>query len=60
MDYHKSRKIENSKAFMPVHLQKLRACEHGVFYSMTHYYEQNGDLMRDPDMEFIVTDSGQV
>ena len=23
-------------------------------YSMTHYYEQNGDLMRDPDMELAI------
>ena len=22
-------------------------------YSIAHYWEQNGDLMRDPDMEFV-------
>lgn len=27
----------------------------GVQYSLCHYYEQNGDLMQDPEMCFVVT-----
>lgn len=26
-------------------------------YSLCHYYEQNGDLMQDPEMCFLVTDN---
>lgn len=26
-------------------------------YSLAHYYEQNGDLMHDPEMVFIVVDN---
>lgn len=29
----------------------------GITYSLCHYYEQNGDLMRDPEMVFIVVDN---
>jgi hypothetical protein len=29
----------------------------GSIYSLAHYYEQEGDAMRDPDMEFIVVDN---
>jgi len=48
------KKIDNTqKAFMPVVVELLRDCELGKIYSVTHYYEQNGDAMRDPDMEFI-------
>ena len=28
-------------------------------YSLCHYYEQNGDLMQDPEMCFMVTDQRQ-
>jgi len=26
-------------------------------YGLSHYYEQNGDLLRDPEMVFIVVDN---
>lgn len=29
----------------------------GKLYSLSHYYEQNGDLMRDPEMCFIMVDN---
>lgn len=29
----------------------------GKLYSLCHYYEQNGDLMQDPEMCFIVVDN---
>jgi hypothetical protein len=36
-------------AFMQVVVERLDART----YSVAHYYEQNGDLMRDPEMTFI-------
>ncbi len=46
--------IDNcNKAYMPVHIEKLYDDEKGAVYSLTHYYKQNGDMMRDPDMEFL-------
>ncbi|PWS33292.1 DUF6908 domain-containing protein [Pedobacter paludis] len=29
----------------------------GLFYSLCHYYEQQGDLMQDPEMCFLVVDN---
>jgi hypothetical protein len=40
-----------SNGFMPLCIEK-----HGKTVTITHYYEQNGDLIADPDMEF--TDLG--
>lgn len=49
-----SRKIDNTnETFMPVHVDFYNTCNIGDMFSVTHYFEQNGDLMRDPDMEFI-------
>ena len=49
-----SQVIDNAPgAFMAVHVERVAAKEPGPIFSVTHYYEQNGDLMRDPDMEFI-------
>lgn len=45
-----SRRIgEPGGAYMPVSVERLWKDK----YSVTHYYEMNGDLMRDPDMEFV-------
>jgi hypothetical protein len=30
----------------------------GPIFSLAHYYEQNGDLMRDPEMLFIQAEDG--
>ena len=40
-------------AFMAVHVERVAAKDPGPVFSVAHYYEQNGDLMRDPDMEFL-------
>jgi len=54
------RKIDNTKGtFMAVHIELIGECELGKIFSITHYYEQEGDLMRDPDMEFIKGGDGQ-
>lgn len=46
--------IDNTNGtFMPVVIERLYKDEMGTVYSVSHYYKQNGDLMRDPDMEFL-------
>ena len=41
-------KINNAPGFMAVCVEKIGP----GFLSVTHYFEQNGDLVPDPDMEF--------
>ena len=54
------KKIDNAEGtFMSVHIECLNKCSLGQIYSVAHYYEQNGDLMRDPDMEFIKGGDGE-
>lgn len=45
--------------YMPLSIEYLGHCDaHGhPVYGMMHYYIQNGDLMRDPDMTFSVNDA---
>ena len=38
-----------NKPFMPLAIER-----HGRFVSITHYYEQNGDLVPDPDFEMYI------
>ncbi len=54
------KKIDNSKgAFMAVHVEYLHEVKpYGSLFSVAHYYEQNGDAMRDPDMEFLRAHDG--
>ena len=54
------KKIDNTKgAFMTVHVEYITRCSLGPIYSIAHYYEQNGDLMRDPDIQFIKGGDGE-
>lgn len=51
-----------AEGFMPLVIERLEdniltPLGVGVTYSLCHYYEQNGDLMRDPEMVFIVVDN---
>jgi hypothetical protein len=47
-------KIEN-EGFMPLVIEWIGQGPNGSnFISVAHYYEQNGDLMRDPEMVFLV------
>jgi hypothetical protein len=51
-----------SEGFMPLSMERLEEnilTPAGVAttYSLCHYYKQNGDLMRDPEMVFIVVDN---
>ena len=47
-------KIENTKGYMPVSVEIIEDSENLVKVSVAHYYEQNGDLMADPEMCFAV------
>lgn len=44
---------KNPGSFMAVVVEKLYDLDSGVVYSVSHYYEQNGDLMSDPDITFL-------
>ena len=47
-------KIDNAKdSFMPVVLEEISDNGNYKIISMAHYYEQNGDLLVDPEMMFI-------
>lgn len=50
-------KIENTKSYMPVCVEVIEEVEGLVKVSIAHYYEQNGDLMADPEMCFAVISS---
>lgn len=55
-----SKKIDNTKGvFMTVHIECVGKCNLGRIYSVAHYYKQNGDLMRDTDMEFLKGGDGE-
>ena len=54
VDYNNPKKLSNSKSFMPVSIEQTGEVKQGKIYSVTHYYEQNGDLVTDPDMTFLV------
>ena len=48
-----NRVINNARgSFLAVHVEHIGECPHGPLFSVAHYYEQNGDLMKDPDMVF--------
>jgi hypothetical protein len=60
-DYDQARKIQNnpSKSIMAVHVEMISKISKGPIYSIAHYYEQNGDLMKDPDMTFLKGADGE-
>jgi hypothetical protein len=51
-DENSSRKINNG-AYMAVCVERLYESNGGEIFSIAHYGEQNGDAMRDPDVEFL-------
>jgi len=53
------KKIDNAEGtFMALHVECIGECNLGHIFSLAHYYEQHGDLMRDPEMLFIKTEDG--
>ena len=51
----------HASGFMPLSIERLEgeSWEGFPVYSMMHYYTQNGDTMRDPDMTFAVLHEGE-
>ena len=50
-------KIQNSPALMPVIVEKVGNLKgYGEIISIAHYGKQNGDLMADPEMTFVIVD----
>ena len=56
-------RIDNNKpgsAIMAVVVEWIGDCKLGDTFSIAHYYEQNGDLVADPEMTFLkATASGK-
>ena len=49
------RKVEQSREFMPVSVEAVdTTVQNALIVSVAHYYEQNGDLMADPEVTFVV------
>ena len=48
-------KIDNTGgSFMPVSVEQIFENDNYRIFSVAHYYEQNGDLMADPEMCFLM------
>lgn len=58
LDVGDSRKVDRGLGFMPVHVECLHHSGLGPLFSVAHYYEQNGDLVPDPDVVFVHTTNG--
>jgi len=43
-----------ASGYMPLVIEDISMGYKGTEYSITHYYEQNGDLMRDPEITFVI------
>lgn len=53
LDVGTSKKVDNGGAFMAVHVEMHRWIDGSVMVSVAHYFEQNGDLVPDPDVVFV-------
>lgn len=53
--------IDNTDStFMPVHVEIIDKSMYGNHVSIAHYYEQNSDRMKDPEMTFLASLEGNV
>lgn len=56
-----SRRIgDRNSGYMPLIVECIGEWGLGKIYSLAHYSEQNGDLMADPEMTFLVGQGGLV
>lgn len=54
-------KINNSEGiFMPLSAEKIDKASDGELISFAHYFEQNGDLVQDPEMIFLVLNEDMI
>lgn len=51
---------DGSNGYMPLSVECIEICSRGLMYSLAHYSEQNGDLMRDPEMTFLHNKDGEI
>ncbi len=50
-------KLDSGRRFMPAVVEDIGEIDgYGKLYSVAHYGELNGDLMRDPDVTFVEKD----
>lgn len=56
-----ARKIDNTDGtYMPVSVDFVWWNDHGKIIAVAHNYIQNGDVMADPDMTFLVTEEQEI
>jgi len=58
LDVGDSHKIDRGTVYMSVHVECLHGSGLGLLYSIAQYYEQNGDLLPDPDVVFVRAAAG--
>lgn len=58
LDVGASRTVDNGGPFMAVHIEMHRWIDGSVVVSVAHYFEQNGDLVPDPDVMFVRRSDG--
>jgi len=52
-------KYDNANgSFMAFHIEHCKTTSMGEIFSLAHYYEQNGDLMRDPEVMILKGEDG--
>lgn len=60
MSFDDSHRRFTAPGYMPLVVEQLYIDDKGrTVFSVAHYGEQNGDLMRDPDMEIAVDHAGR-
>jgi hypothetical protein len=52
-------KVNNNKEFMPVSVEIIERNEQFTHVSIAHYFEQNGDLLADPEMCFAICNNDE-
>ena len=55
-----SKRVANNDSYMQVIVEFTGTYGKASIFSVSHYGEQNGDLMCDPDMTFLLGTGGQV
>ena len=55
-----SKRVAANDSFMAVVVECIGLHAKGRVFSIAHYGEQNGDLMRDPDVTFLLGRDGKV
>lgn len=54
-----SARFDRTEGYMALSVEWIGSHGKGEIFSLAHYFEQNGDLMADPEMEFIRAADGK-